>query len=346
MSWSTAPKGGGKPKFPWTKPNNHAGGGPTEAEARLLASMRSAFHEAQCHSPSTSKWSHRQPEWECAQCKCRNFLTRDACRDCGQLWRPGLMRHPAGAPPPQHGQLPAPQNAGTKGGGEEANTVKAAEAALAAARAAGLSAESTAPMEKEVESRRAALQAQRPLAQRLQLATSKAKTAHAVETKAEEKLQKSQVELAEAKVAAAAAEEELRRIRAEVAAQDQPTAKQAPDPANALTKLLEALKAADRGDEGGKERLAAAATAAEHTLNPPAQAASTAAVRPREEEPLATQEGNMDLDDDALEKLLSNLPASKRARVADRLTQLGVQEQEQLLQQQQQQQQQQQEQKK
>ena len=43
-----------------------------------------------------------------------------------------------------------------------------------------------------------------------------------------------------------------------------------------------------------------------------------------DEDPAGTQLGDADLDEDALDKLLQTIPANKRQRAQQRLTQLGV----------------------
>ena len=203
--------------FPWTKPgakgkpNNHSSK-PTQAEARLLATLRSALHEAQTKRPtgsgekdtSTSRWALRKAEWECPECHTRNFLHLGACRACKSPWRPGLVQHPAGAPPPPRTNHPAaalgaPKEQ-TNGAAQQDNqmgsgsngppatvvapeSMQAAEIALQAARQAHAPQTIIEHWEKELEARRTAATAKVPMSLRARLATATAEANAAMQAK-------------------------------------------------------------------------------------------------------------------------------------------------------------------
>ena len=84
--WKQPGKGG--------KPNNR----PTQSEARLLATLRSAFHTAQTgkgrgkgkgsdalppQDSKDNKWAHRRAEWICT-CGDTNYVERNTCRTCSK----------------------------------------------------------------------------------------------------------------------------------------------------------------------------------------------------------------------------------------------------------------------
>ena len=209
-------------------------------------------------------------------------------------------------------------------------------------------------MEEEVRARRQAEAAQRPLPARLQAATSKATQAASAKQRAQQAVQAAQLALqtAEEKFAAAAkvesdAQDELKTISAEVS-QAQDAERPAPLPPPATSQALEALLAAVRAaasvgaeqNPDARAKLEQAAADAETALRPPQQAeqvqqqsgpAARGQTRPapsQAEEPTLTQRGDSDMTDEALEELIGNLSPTKRSRVAERLTQLGVQEQQ------------------
>ena len=310
--------------------------------------------------PAAKEWSHRKAEWICSACNTNNFVSRLDCRKCQTAYTSTMTLVPAGsAPVGRKGLLlPVTPARGTQRPALPASptSVEAAEAALRAAQEANAPTEMISTWQEEVKRRQATAQAKSPPTVRARLAgaTAEANTAMQAREKAQKRLQAAKKELEEAQMQleTAVAEETkaaaaLRLVTSEVAPKPE---EQSPEAA--LSKLLTAVKANQQGDTNAPELLTAAAQAAEQLLNPPVEstqegseataAAATAAVaaaaaapkstatapsvRSREE-PLPTQEGDMDLDDSALDDLLSALPPSKRQRAMARLEQLGVQEQ-------------------
>ena len=348
MSWSTAPKGGGKPKFPWTK------GKPSEFEARLLANMRSALHEAQSHSsggavgggaPKQSGWSHRKAEWICPSCQTCNFVENMDCRRCGRQWSAEAKVVAAGTPPqsrkgqPSTGLFNSSPAGSQPVNGAERDAVKLAEAALQSSKDANVPQAVLTGLQENLDAKRREATAKQPVAKRLQQATHRQTQSKTALDKAEEKLAAATKAAEEARVAYKQTEEEVRKVTAEVAQSDRAPA---PVPAekDLLARLVAAISTLDtamgtEGEAAAKAGLLEASKAAQGVLQeapatpPPAAEATTGQTRPREEV-LSTQVGDVDLEDRELEEMLANLHPSKRQRAAARLAQLGVQEQQQL----------------
>ena len=256
------------------KPNNHAARGPTPAEARLLASMRSASHEAQRHSPASqalpdggqigaqaanSRWQHRKEEWECVACKTRNLTTRSRCRTCLRNWCAACRSWPCGSHPPPRGGSTSERPSGSSKvqtpegeASTSAEPVRLAEAAVAAAVQAGASEATIAQLKTDVEAKKQAEQAKNSL-------------------------QSEPIRLAEAALEAAqkagSGEPTINQLRMEVEARKQEEqakqakqAQQAKQPLQAVAqKLQQATRWATQCENAGikaEERLAAAQLAA------------------------------------------------------------------------------------
>ena len=108
----------------------------------------------------------------------------------------------------------------------------------------------------------------------------------------------------------------------------------------ALAALVSALDAGSLTVGPGQDNLHTVLAGARGVLK--SLESSAGALASTQAEVMPTQVGDTEMEDAELDDLLGSLSAAKRARAADRLTQLGVQEQAQREQEQQQQQQQQQ----
>ena len=267
----------------------------TQAEARMLALMRSAIHESQTWtnqrrqaqtrqtkaSADSARWAHREAEWLCKKCSCPNLLHRTACRRCGEPWAVGCQHLPPGSPPtPKPAAAPGAATSNSPKPAAAApwqnppkvpDAVKKAEAALQAATQAELDEDTLKRLRDNVSKQKQAESEKQPLAKRLQQATHQATVAEAAHTKAQERLQA-------ATKAAADAEAALREARASVDAITAELAKTAPqtedvkqpDTRQLLADLLAAVKAAaaDQGANGTREALEKAAVAAETATAP------------------------------------------------------------------------------
>ena len=305
--------------------------------------FRSKLRAPQGIRGNAAHWGHRKPEWECpnAACLTRNFLHLGACRACGQAWRPGLVHHPAGtAPPPrrpptQSAVVQAPAASGKKAGSEDATTpIKAAERALAEARAANLPVCVVEQMELELANRRAAQQAQKPLPVQLQEATRKAEDAKSALSKAQDRLAKVQEEVRAAQQASDAAAQNLRNVTAALSAAQDTAKPPAQDALHALTKLLEMVKSLTAPTaelQSAREALAQAVTAAESALpqpcvhQPPLQGEKRGAggepPSPSQDTVIGTQEVTSEEVDELLGEMESMQPEAKKKRLAALLAQ-------------------------
>lgn len=350
-------KGGAKPSAPWKKRVQQKN---DQASALLRAELASIIHQgisfasnkAQRGSHSDGGHNHkpRQAEWKCAACGRHNFLTRDVCRECGAGWSQACVVIPAMLPEKANATSPpqasGPGNLSTKGGTatEVASTANAADAAVVAAKAAGSPPELIASLQQQATSRRQAETARLPLSTRLKSATAKANETDAAKGRTEKAVERAQEALRQAqetaKAAASAAAEaaaELKRVSAEVGSKGAPGVATMPAPALALAELLGALQAADQGAEGAKERLQAAAAAAQKTLRPSEEDASmkeqatnlgASQGQKREAEPSqATVLGTQEATEDDAQALLAELeglsPESKRQRLAQAMRNAG-----------------------
>ena len=327
---------------PWSKPgakgkpNGHRKPQerPTEMEARILATLRSAIHGAQTFGDEAKRnqppaeaaptdWSHRKAEWVCAGCHTHNYASRMDCRRCKMAYASSMQLIPAGSPPPGRKGGTAPSPGGSQAGVVASrpppvptpNSVDAAEAALRAAKDASAPPVIIRAWEEELKKRQAAAQAQVPptIRARLAAATAEANAAMQAREKAQKRVTAATTELQEAQkqLETATAEEfraaaALRAVTSEVAPEPGVGTPQA-----ALAELLQAVKASQEGQEGAVEQLQAATKAAESTLHPPLP---------------DTQMGDEDLNDEDLLAILEQVPSQHRGKAMARLQQMGVQE--------------------
>ena len=312
--------------------------------ARLAAEIASALHRGQSytssgqHNPKTQQTlapRQRQAKWGCPECETRNFLHRGSCRACGAAWRVGLVHFPAGAPAPNPpAAKPAPSTpvathsaaplAGSTPAAAEASAaadVKAAEAAVAAARAAQLPADVVARLDAEVASRRAAIDAQKPLPKRLQEATQQAANAKAAHEKAEASLLKAQDAVRLAKAARDEAEATLATVTAELSAPAaaQALAAAAPAALAALNELMAQLTAVDQAQipQGLAEAMRAAQAAT--TAPPPVPAAAAAAANGAAADADMQAAGGKRLSEGEADALLHDLEGMDQAQKRQRL---------------------------
>ena len=195
-----------------------------------------------------------------------------------------------------------------------------------------------------------AMQAKERAEQALQLAKQALETARAQVGKAEEVLQQAVETEEQAAI-------HLRKVTAEVAPDSHALSADVHEEAKIVTKdlhsilsafrkattsgatqsaqeeakatLEEALKAAASKDDlrNQEKETAKPAAAAKEASEARAMAVDRADASKRkgdEAAPTCTQPGNEDLDEDSLEQLLQGIPASKRQRAQERLTQMGV----------------------
>ena len=237
---------------------------PTELEARLMAKVRSAFHEAQSYTgKDVNRWAGRKAEWVCS-CGERNFVERGQCRKCGTRWQMKFALIPAGSPPPQKSAAPAGQPAGMPPAGQAAAakpplqpapaSLEAAEAALAAAKLANAPPPVLEAWEEEVSKRRAAAETKVPpsIRARLATATGEANAAMQARERAQKRANSAKVELEEAEkqLQEASVEEQraaaaLRAVTAEVAPKPEtPAQPEAAEDAQATEASLQSILAA------------------------------------------------------------------------------------------------------
>ena len=246
----------------------------------------------------------------------------------------------------------------------EERAVTAAEQALSAAKAAALPKHIIDPMEVEVREKRKTMETAlgKKLPKRFSEATQQEKEASEQLAKAERALTQAQETLEAARSHHKKTAAELAAVKAEIAAAD--AAQKEVEPSDADPKLatdlaaaqqvqttldgiIQAYKAACVSDDGQEARKKAlettlqeaftASLAKEEAARVEAEKATKADAaakamavdgeerkRKGDEGLEATQPGEDDLNEDDLEALLRQVPASKRQRAAQRLTQLGV----------------------
>lgn len=303
-------------------------------------------------------WSHRKAEWVCQACAMHNYVSRMDCRKCGRAWSKTCELIAAGTPPPA---LPAQAPAAPKPA-TVPSSLSAAEQALEAAKAADAPEAVIEQWQLEIAKRRSLEEASKTipsLRARLAVATADANAAMQARERADQQLKaaheqvdKAKEALSEAKIAEEKAADHLKMVTAEVGptrrAEETALPTAAAEEAQATEASLKAVLAAfvAAAQPGATPE---AKDALEHTLNlakSQTEARETAkeeaakkrkevtamdlerteASKRKEEDelPTATQEGDKDLDDEALEVLLRKVPPGKRQRAQERLTQLGV----------------------
>ena len=304
-----------------------------------------------------SRWVHRKAEWICG-CGEHNFVDREQCRQCGKKWHAKLELIPAGSPPPPRKprgeggmtpavRLPPPRTADSP---EEAE-VEAARTALKAAQEAHLGEAVLKSLEEEVTRKQRALETVqgKHLPKRFSEATQKEKETRDQLTKAERALEAAKTAVETARQAHQDASARLAAVKEEIklADEDAKPAEEAKEDISreALANILkayrqaaapgattetkatleEALKAAEA--TAVHEELQAAKAKEAETAKPAAIAVDRAEAAKRkgaDDDFTATQPGTEDLTDGSLDELLRGIPAGKRQRALDRLTQLGV----------------------
>ena len=212
--------------------------------------------------------------------------------------------------------------------------IRAAERALVEARAANLPIAVVEQMEAELASRRAAQQAQKPLPVQLQEATRRADEAKSALARAQERLAKVQAEVKAAQETNDKAAQNLREVTAVLSSTQGVVKQTAADPAQALAKLLEVVKAATAPAVGtdaqsAREALAQAVMAAEAVLPqhhaPPSLAHGEKRVADGAAASQSTEMGTQDVTQEEVDELLGQMeslePDAKRKRLADLLAQ-------------------------
>ena len=335
----------------------------SQLEARILATMRTELHNAITYQPDASEkgrgrakdWSHRKAEWICA-CGERNFVDRENCRKCGQQWNSKFTLVPAGSPPPPRAGRSATATAEAQqkppappkpNAAPEEQALTSARHALESAKQAQLGEEVIKKLQEAVQSKQQSLdatQSKRP-PRRFADASHKEKETKEQLQKAERALEAAKAGLETAKRAHQDASAQLTTIQAEIAAAGQAPGKTAAslDPAKdaargeaeALQAILQAYRQAtadgatpdtranlDELLKGAAAKAEARAKEAEEAME--IDRADAIKRKSAECEPTSTQQGDEDLDEEALDKLLQGIPAGKRQRARDRLTQMGV----------------------
>ena len=244
----------------------------------------------------------------------------------------------------------------------EEQALTSARQALESAKQAQLGEEVIAKLQEAVQTKQQSLDAtqSKRLPRRFADASQKEKETSEQLQKAERALEAAQACLETAKKAHQDASAQLTAIQAEIAAAGQATGKTAasPDPtkdaaheeAEALQEILQAYRqtiaegaaldtrtnleallkgAAAKAEARAKEAEEARAAAAAAGAVPEAQAmgvdrAEAIKRKSAEGEHTSTQPGNEDLDEEALDKLLQGIPAGKRQRARERLTQMDA----------------------
>ena len=302
-----------------------------EHHRQVLQQAAQGFHEANsragsapwrsplAHQPqrtiSKSGRPQRKAEWQCQMCGTTNFLTRDKCRhsNCGApIADACVIIQPNTQTETQPTARVAPKPANTQ---PQADTAKAAEAALAAAKAANLPPATLASLEEEANRRRQQEAMRLPLANRLQAATAAANKAAQVKAKAQKAHEAAKQAIADAEQAlreATEAETEaaatLQKVSSEVG-QDKEHAPSGPTPQlrSPMRALVQALRAADTPADPA---LLAAPTEAEKVLavdEPPADATRKTETS---EEPPPTQTGDVDLTDEVADQMIAALASN------------------------------------
>ena len=312
--------------------------------------------------PKSKDWSHRKAEWVCQACDAHNFVTRMDCRRCGSGWSKDCKFIAAGTPPatapasaPSVPPVVPPPPTSVQAAEQALQAAKSAEAPTAViqqweeeiARRKALEESS-----KQAPSLRA----------RLATATAEANAAmqareRAVQqlTAAKEQVIKVEEALQSARQVEEKAAAHLKQVTSEVGSpqQQEPVpARVAAEDAQATEACLQAVLEAyaTAAKEGASledkqvletalqkakgeaaARAAAREEAAQKVAESEAQAQAMAVEgaeatkrKGDDEDPSRTQVGDGDLTDDELEVLLKQVPAGKRQRARERLTQLGV----------------------